>query len=62
MVVCARDRIIPVKLAAELALVYVLQLLESETILQVCGFKKLCSFEFKFKLNFILTTCIITYI
>ena len=36
MMVCARDRIVPVKLAAELALVYVLQLLEGETILQVC--------------------------
>ena len=36
MMECARDRIVPVKLAAELALVYVLQLLEGETILQVC--------------------------
>ncbi|CAI2178661.1 6583_t:CDS:10, partial [Funneliformis geosporum] len=35
MMACARDRISPVKLAAELALVYVLQLLESETILKV---------------------------
>ena len=36
MMLCVRDRIVPVKLAAELALVYVLQLLESETVLQVC--------------------------
>lgn len=34
--VCVRDRVVPVKLAAELALVYVLQLLKGETILQVC--------------------------
>ncbi|CAG8528815.1 4749_t:CDS:10 [Funneliformis caledonium] len=34
MMACARDRVVPVKLAAELALVYVLQLLESEAILQ----------------------------
>ncbi|CAB4435640.1 unnamed protein product [Rhizophagus irregularis] len=34
MMVCVRDRVVPVKLAAELALVYVLQLLKGETILQ----------------------------